>query len=197
MILLIFAAVKSLEMKLNKSLIVAFILLIVIGVLFRVAGYAPQIAMAIFGAAVIRDKKLAFFLPLFTMFLSDVAIEVLFRLGYMNYSGFYAGQNFYDSQMMNYILLALITFMGFWARNLNLARIAAITISAPTLFFLLSNFFVWMAGSGLVRPKTFGGLMQAFADGLPFYRTSLATTVIFSVVLFGSYFLMQPKRKLA
>lgn len=180
-------------MKQNRSLLLAFILLILVGIIFRVAGFAPQIAMAIFGAAVIRNMKMAFFLPLFSMFLSDVAIEVLFQYGYMNYAGFYSGQNFFDSQVINYVLLAVMTVVGFSARNLSTSRIALASVSAPTLFFILSNFFVWMAGAGLARPKTVEGLMMCFADGLPFYRNSLLTTAAFTVVLFGSYFLVQKK----
>src|SRR5947208_17173863 len=121
-------------MKLNKSVWLALGLLIIVGSVFRVAGFAPQIAMAIFGAAVIKDKKLAFILPLFSMLLSDVIYQVLYNYGYMPYGGFYEGQ------FTNYLLLAGITLIGFWARNLNWARIAITTIAAPVVFFLASNF---------------------------------------------------------
>ena len=69
-------------MKDNKSVFLAFGLLIIIGSVFRAAGFAPQIAMAIFGAAVIKDKKLSFVLPFVSMLLSDVFIEILYRNGY-------------------------------------------------------------------------------------------------------------------
>jgi hypothetical protein len=172
-------------MKENKSLFVALGLLVVVGSVFRVAGFAPQIAMAVFGAAVIKDKRLAFLLPLVSMFLSDVLYEVLFRYGYAPYGGFYEGQ------ITNYILLAAITLVGFWARNLNWSRIAAATIAAPTLYFLASNFVVWLGGGGLQRPKTFDGLLMCYTDAVPFFRTSLLYTVLFSAILFGGYFLVQ------
>ena len=150
-------------MKLNKSTLIAFVLLIVIGSVFRVMGFAPQIAMAIFGAAVIKDRKLAFVLPLVSMFLSDVLYEILFAYGYTNYGGFYEGQ------VMNYLLLAGITLIGFIARDLKWSNILLATLAAPTVFFFASNFVVWFAGAGLARPKTFEGLMMSFADGLPFF----------------------------
>ena len=171
-------------MKLNKSTLVAFVLLIVIGSVFRVMGFAPQIAMAIFGAAVIKDKKLAFVLPLVSMFLSDVLYEILFAYGYTNYGGFYEGQ------ISNYLLLAGITLIGFLARDLKLKNIVLATLAAPTVYFFASNFVVWFGGGGLQRPKTFEGLMMSFADGLPFFRSSLVYTIIFSAVLFGGYFLV-------
>jgi len=172
-------------MKENKSLFLALGLLVVVGSVFRLAGFAPQIAMAVFGAAVIKDKRLAFLLPLISMFLSDVLYEVLFRNGYAPYGGFYEGQ------ITNYILLAAITLVGFWARNLNWSRIAAATIAAPTIYFLASNFVVWFGGGGLQRPKTFDGLLMCYNDAIPFFRSSLMYTIIFSAMFFGGYFLVQ------
>jgi hypothetical protein len=147
--------------------------------------------MAVFGAAVIRDKRLAFVVPLLSMLISDVFIELLYRSGYMNYGGFYSGVNFYDVQVLNYILLDVMTIVGFWERNLNWSRIAIATVSAPVLYFLLSNLFVWIGGGGYSRPHTFGGLMLCYEDALPFLRTSIVYTAMFSTILFGGYFLVQ------
>jgi len=178
----------------NKSLLLAFALLIITGSVFRVAGFAPQIAMAIFGGAVIKDKRLAFLLPLLSMFLSDVLYQVLFNYGYVPYGGFY------DGQISNYILLAGITLIGFWARNLNWVRIVSATLAAPTIYFLASNFLVWFSGGGWQRPKTFSGLMMCYNDAIPFFRSGLTSTILFSAILFSGYFLVQRyilKQKLA
>ena len=178
-------------MKQNRSVFLAFALLIIIGSVFRAAGFAPQIAMAVFGAAVIRDKKFALILPLLSMLFSDVFIEILYRNGYMNYGGFYSGQTFFDGQVLNYILLTGLTLVGIWARNLNWGRIAIATLAAPLIYFLLSNLLVWIGGAGYSRPHTFGGLMLCYEDGLPFLRASIMYTAIFSTILFGGYFLLQ------
>jgi hypothetical protein len=178
-------------MKQNKSLLLAFVLLIIVGSAFRAAGFAPQIAMAVFGAAVIKDKRLAFTLPLLSMLLSDVFIEILYRNGYMNYGGFYSGETFFDGQVLNYIVLAGLTLLGFWARNMKLGRIALVTIAAPVIYFLISNLLVWIGGAGLSRPHTFSGLLLCYEDALPFFRTSLLYTAMFSTILFGGYFLLQ------
>ena len=73
-------------MKWNKSTVVSFLLLVIAASMYRAwdgrpFGFAPQIAMAIFGGAVIRDKRLAFILPLLSMILSDVIYEVLYVNG--------------------------------------------------------------------------------------------------------------------
>ena len=93
--------------------------------------------------------------------------------------------------MLNYLLLAVLTVFGFWARNLKLNRIILATLAAPVFYFLASNFLVWIGGAGLHRPQTFDGLMMCYADGLPFLRSSLQNTIVFSAIFFGGYYLMQ------
>jgi hypothetical protein len=175
-------------MKSKQSVLITFALLILIGSVCRVAGFAPQIAMAIFGGAVISDKRLGFILPLLSMFISDLIFQVLFVYGLADYGGIYEGQ------LLNYIVLGSITLLGFFARNLSIVRIAAVTLAGPTLFFLLSNFFVWLGYGGLVRPHTFEGLMQCYADAAPFFRATLVNTIVFSVLFFGGFFLVRSKR---
>jgi hypothetical protein len=171
-------------MKMNKSVLFALGLLIVVGSVCRVMGFAPQIAMGVFGAAVIKDKRLAFVLPLFSMFFSDVLYEVLYNYGITEYGGFYKGQ------LTNYLLLAGVALIGFAARNLKPANIIMATLAAPTVYFLASNFLVWMGGGGLQRPKTFSGLMMCYNDAIPFFKSGLITTMAFSAILFGGYFLI-------
>lgn len=181
-------------MKQNRTVLFIFLLLILIASVYRVWdgrpwGFVPQIAMALFGGAVIHNKKLAFLLPLLSMLFSDILYEVLYRNGLSEIQGFYSGQ------VINYVLFAGMTFIGFWMRNLNVARIAAGSVIAPTIYFLLSNFQVWIGGGGLMRPKTVNGLLQCYADGAPFYKGYLLGTVFFSIVLFGAYFLFQKKEE--
>jgi hypothetical protein len=59
-------------MKLNKTAIWYLIILIIAAAVYRVIpnrpfGFAPHIAMALFGGAVIKDRKWAFALPLFSI----------------------------------------------------------------------------------------------------------------------------------
>ncbi len=152
----------------------------------RPYGFAPQIAMAIFGGAVIKDKKLAFLLPLLSMFFSDTLYEILYRNGIGHIPGFYRGQ------ITNYILFGSMTVFGFFIRRLKVSQIILASIAAPTTFFLLSNFFVWLSNSpdaGYNRPKTLDGLIMCLNDGLPFYPWSVVATLLFSAILFGGYYL--------
>ena len=187
-------------MKLNKSLLLSFGLLILAASLYRAwpdrpYGFAPQMAMALFAGAVIKDKRFAFLLPLISMLISDVFYQVLYMNGLTEIKGFYAGQ------WLNYALIAGITVFGFLLKKITTLRVAAFSMSGSVLFFLASNFAVWAGGGGFNRPKTFDGLMLCYADGLAFLRDyglvkgSYANLFIgdlfFCTLLFGSFFLLQ------
>lgn len=177
-------------MKITKQAVIIFILLVVIASLYRVMsdrpfGFAPQWAMAIFAGAVISNKKFSFLLPLLSMFVSDALYEIFYRAGVGTIPGFYQGQ------ITNYILFTAMTVFGFLITKISFKRILGAAIAAPSAFFLLSNFFVWsssMPDAGYSRPKTFNGLLMCYNDGLPFYQWSIAATLIFSAILFGSYY---------
>ncbi len=174
----------------NRNVVTSLILLVVVASLYRVIpdrpdGFAPQYAMAIFGGALFRkNKSWAFMLPLLSMFFSDALYQVLYVAGFTTRQGFYSGQ------WENYLLFALLTTIGFLVKKINVLNVLLASLAAPTAFFVLSNFMVWLGGGGLERPKTLGGLMMCYNDALPFYPNSLYATVFFSAILFGGWYLM-------
>ena len=198
-------------MKLNKSLLLAFVLLLLSASLYRAwpgrpYGFAPQMAMALFAGAVIKDKKWAFILPLLSMLISDVLYQLLYINGLTEIKGFYTGQ------WTNYLVIAGITLFGFLLKKINVLKVAAFSITGSILFFLASNFTVWLGGGGLGRPKTFDGLMLCYYDGLAFlrdyglikgfYGNLFIGDLFFCTILFGSYYIIkktifQPKQQLA
>jgi hypothetical protein len=181
-------------MKSGKSLISTLLILIVISAVYRVIpgrpdGFTPQIAMALFGGAMIKDKKWAFALPIFSMFISDLLYQGLFAMHWSDRQGFYEGQ------WVTYCLFAGITLLGFTLRRITVLRVAGYSLLAPTLYFLLSN-GAYMLGGGIdVRTgasldRSFAGLLQSYTQGLPFYRGYIIGTLVFSAVLFGGYYLL-------
>lgn len=187
-------------MKLNKSVLISFGLLVLAASLYRAwpdrpYGFAPQMAMALFGGAVIRNKRMAFLLPLISMLISDVFYQVLYMNGVTEIQGFYSGQ------WLNYLLIASITLFGFLLKKVTALRVLAFSASGSIIFFLLSNFAVWAGGGGYARPKTFEGLMMCYYDGLAFlrdyglvngfYGNLFLGDIFFCTLLFGSFFLLK------
>lgn len=66
-------------MKKQNSFFWIALIMILMAALMRLwiypANFSPVIAMALFGGAVFKDKKMAFLLPLLAMFISDAAME--------------------------------------------------------------------------------------------------------------------------
>jgi hypothetical protein len=180
-------------MKKETSIVVSFVLLVLLASLYRILpgrplGFAPQIAMALFAGSIVKDKKFSFLLPLFSMLISDIIYEVLFHYNLSPVPGFYSGQ------FVNYLLFVGLTVVGFAVNQTKPIQILAGAIAGTTLYFILSNFAVWIGGgldiANLPYPKTLAGLLHCYAEAIPFYRGSLYATLIFSGVLFGGYFLI-------
>jgi hypothetical protein len=180
-------------MKFNKQFLYTLVALVVVAALYRIIpgrpyGFAPQIAIALFAGSIMKDKKYSFALPLLSMLISDLLYEVLYINGLSSIKGFYGGQ------WSNYLLFAGLTVFGFFINKSKALQIAAGAVAAPTAYFLISNFTVWLGGGGYHHPKTFDGLMQTFTDGIPFYGASIAATVIFCALFFGGYALLNKKQ---
>jgi hypothetical protein len=68
-------------------------------------------------------------------------------------------------------------------RRATALRVGIGVLTSATSFFLLSNFAVWPHNP--MYAQNFGGLMDCYATGLPYYGNDLMATAIFATVLFG------------
>ena len=182
-------------MRFNKQIFVALVIMIITSALYRVLpgrpyGFAPQIAIALFGGSLFsRQKQYAFLLPMLSMFISDLLYQVLYTYQLTDMQGFYEGQ------LLNYVLIASTAVFGFGLQSNKLSRYFIGFLSAPTAYFLVSNFLVWTQGGGYHHAFTITGLIQTMVDGLPFYPYSVAGTLVFGGILFGSFRVLIPKFK--
>ena len=182
-------------MKINRQITLALVIMIATSALYRVMpgrplGFAPQIAIALFSGSLFASKKqYSFLLPLLSMLVSDLMYQFLYNNGLSSIQGFYSGQ------IENYFLIAATTVFGYSLQSAKPYKFIISFLSAPTAYFLVSNFLVWAQGGGYHHPISASGLMQTMVDGLPFYPYSIASTLIFGAVLFGSFRLLVPKFK--
>jgi hypothetical protein len=177
-------------MKFSKQLVVLFFLIVCISTIVKIicapqinlSGFTAVIAVSLFAGITIRDKKLAFLFPLLTVFISDVLLQVLHMMNLFPFAGFYSGQ------VINYALLIILTLVGMGLRNFKTAGIIGAALAGPTIFFLLSNFFVWkLQGTNMGYNTDISGLFQSYTFGLPFYRNSVISTFIFLPAFIALY----------
>ena len=181
--------------KPNRTLFYAAASMILFAALTRLFPHYPNFtaigAIAVFGGAVIKDRKIAFLVPLAALILSDVCLELFTPI-----KGFYG-----MSQLFVYGAFVLITWLAGFIGKRSVANVAFAAVWSGLIFFIISNFGVWLL-SGSFYPKTLGGLMACYWAAIPFYQGYLTGSFLlngivgdlfFIALLFGTYSIIENK----
>jgi len=160
----------------NQTLLLLLIIAALAG--FRMLQWIPNLspvaAMALFAGATFQDRKLAFVIPLAAMLVSD----------------WYLG--LHDTMLYVYGAFTLTIVLGFvLSHMLRPVSVLVAAISSSLLFFVITNFGVWMQGQ--LYSMDWSGLMQSYIAAIPFYRNTLTGDVFFSVLLFSGWWAFQQK----
>jgi hypothetical protein len=147
------------------------------------ANFTPILAMGLFAGSVFTNKKLAVLLPIVAMLLSDIYFQL-----FTNIQGFYG-----ISQIFNYAAFGLVALLGTKLQSQKLMNILGFAIGGSVLFFIISNFGTWADPACTMYVKNISGLMNCFVNGIPFYKNSFISDVLFSTIFFGLYYLASLK----
>ena len=66
------------------------------------------------------------------------------------------------------------------------ANLLIAVFGAAVIFFLVSNFGMWLADPGQLYPRTLAGLLECYLNGLPYFRITLMGDLVYSAILFGA-----------
>ena len=144
----------------------------------HVSNFTPVAAIALFGGARFRGVWIALAVPLLAMFVSDVALELLY------------GWGLHALMPVVYGCFALTVLMGRGLRGRSRpVPILAAGIGAAVVFFVVTNFAVW--ASGTLYPRNVSGLVECYVAAVPFFRNSLLGTLVYSAGLFGGFALLE------
>lgn len=168
---------KDSVLKENKDFSIKFVLavsLITFAVMLRLMPHAPNFAaiaaIAIFGGGIL-PRRWALSLPLAAMIVSD------FFIGF--HSLFWVTWG-------SFLLIALLSSK--YMNKIRPASVVGASLGASILFFLVTNFGVWLEGR--LYPLTYEGLISSYYNAIPFFRNTLISDLAFSTLLFGSYVLI-------
>ncbi len=157
-----------------------FYLLTVLVAASRFLPHPPNVvclgALGLFAGCYMAGRR-AYLVPLVTLLISDIIGQVL---------GI-AGMGFYNpiTMAMVYAGALLAVPVGRWMKsNRSLLRFPAGSLVASTLFFLLSNFGVWMGGW---YPMTGSGLVSCYVHAIPFFGYTVIGDLVFTAILFGTW----------
>jgi len=147
------------------------ILMVVVGGVFRLVAHdnqwwniAPLAAMALLGG-IYLGRRYALGVPLIVLVLTDFVLNA--RMGY---------PIFYWPRIFDYGAFVLVGLLGLWARQRSPRAKIGAALATPFLFFLISNFAVWLFGLNLANEhyaKTLAGLVDCYTVGLPFLRGTM------------------------
>ena len=125
---------------------------------------APLAAMALLGGMYF-GRRYALWVPLAVLALTDLMLNT--QMGY---------PILYWPRVFDYGAFMLIGALGLWTRNRGNAPKIGAAAATPFLFYLISNFSVWLFGLSLANvpyPKTLAGLAECYTAALPFLRGTM------------------------
>lgn len=127
--------------------------------------FTPLISIAIF-CGILFKNKYGFFIPFIAMVVSDLWL------------------GFHDILFYVYFSLFLCFTLGYlFRKHINLKNIIYLSFSGSVIFFIVSNFGVWLIG----YPKSIEGLITCYYAAIPFFHNTLLSTLIYSTVFSVSY----------
>lgn len=132
-------------------------------------------ALALLAGATLSSRLMAVLAPLLAMLVSDLAI------GQVNGPGF----GLHRSQLFVYAGFALVALLGrsLQRHRRSPIRIVAASLTASVLFFVVTNFGVWLM-SGMYR-LTPAELIRCYVQAIPFFGNTVAGDLAFSMLFFG------------
>lgn len=140
--------------------------------------FTPVIAMLLLAGCYMKGKHL--WVPLVALMASDFALNL-----WVYHAAGGLDQYFTWGSYLLVLGLALWLLKG----KIKLPRLLGTTVVCSTLFFVVTNFGVWVTTE--MYPHTWGGLATCYAMGVPFYRTAAVGDLVYACALFGLYAVCQ------
>jgi len=172
------------KLKSSFSYLVILAVLIALGVAGRLLphppNFTPMAAIALFAGFIFIKRYMAVVAVISTMLLCDY-----FAFGSLSVSWF-------GSKSMFVVYLALlfpIVFKNFLQKKIGVLRIFGAALASSSVFFLATNFAVWVFSP--MYEKTFEGLVLCYTMAIPFFQNTVAGDLIWSGVIFGTYFALR------
>ncbi len=148
--------------------------------LIQVINFSPVGALSVYSGARIRGIG-SFVLPLAVMVATDWILGALY----------YGTGTWTWTTPFVYAAFVANIFLGRVLRSSeNPFAVTGVAVAGSLQFFFTTNLGVWLT-SGMYA-RTISGLVECFAAGLPFYRTTLISDVLFTCAIFlAHHFLAQ------
>ena len=146
--------------------VIMMTLLVISRMISDIPNFTATIALIMFTSYLIRDKFLSVLVILVSQIISDL------------YIGIYSSMFFVYGA---YVFIALLS--PIIMNKLSFKSVLISSLVTPTIFYIVSNFGVWITGS--TYPLSLDGLIMCYVAGIPFFDETLLSTVVFSVTIYA------------
>lgn len=136
---------------------------------------SPMETLGLFGTLFFGRNKVSPLLILLLVLISDLFLNIYY---FQHVTLFYAGWYW---QYMG--MLSLVALGSMMLQQLRFTNVVFASIFGPVLFYLISNFGVFIGG--YLYPKTIDGFFTTYVMGLPFLKIAILNTLLFSIVTFA------------
>ena len=129
--------------------------------------FTPIIAVALISGYFFKNINLSLLILLVAMLLSDLFI------------------GFYENMIFVYASLLLITFVFHKiSKKINFKNLFIYCFAGSLIFFIFSNFGVWVLGSpgvlDVAYERNLSGLVECYILAIPFFGNTFLSTLIFA-----------------
>lgn len=161
--------------KTDNQMMMTAVSLVVLAVLSRLVPHYPNFtavgALAIFSGSALKDKRVAYALPLIAMFITDLIL------------------GFHNTMLVVYASMLVGVALGHSLLNkTSVLRVGGVALLNAVQFFVITNFGIWALGS--YYTKDVAGLLTCYTAAIPFFGYSLGGDLFFATLMFGAYSLV-------
>jgi hypothetical protein len=139
-------------------------------------------AISVFAGVYFSRRWTGIAIPLAALLISDLGLSLMW----------YGGSKWSFAPIFTYALFAFTAVMGMAIRQRpSFGRLMTTSVLAAVVFFVVSNWHVWFAGSGRLYPHTAEGLLACYIAALPFALNMVVSNVFYCGVLFAAWRLVE------
>ncbi|MFA6081240.1 MAG: DUF6580 family putative transport protein [Patescibacteria group bacterium] len=157
---------KKTDIRSKVSIFTIILLAVAARLIPHAPNFAPIGGLALFSGANYKNK-IALFIPLTAMFISDIFLGFHKTIPYV------------------YVSFIIISLIGGLIKNNKWQSLLKASLFSSILFFLITNFGVWATGS--MYQKNLSGLIQCYGFGVPFFRNTLISDLFYTFSFFYGY----------
>ena len=161
--------------------------LIVAAAAYRLVPHTPNVsvleALSLAGGSYFGRKYWLWIVPIAVLYLTDLVLNNTVLRSFFPYQD---GFIWWDSYLLfNILSLGIIALLGYsFLKKVSAPRVLVGGLLSAIIFFIITNFGSWL-DMALPYPRTLAGLGESYLAALPFFRTSLISTIVSSVFVFG------------